>query len=174
MISRTACLVALTCCVYQNLTSDILMGSAYLKHVSPQHPLNVAQLPGRYVFNSMKYAQPSLTTQEAARCNEQLRQHFYSQGRSVGRQYTNPGLVEVEEMWERKGHSANKPHPRETLGGIKVDQNGMVHPPPPSLNSKGWPCPESLVGVDPSVLGGSVLFRTRDRITIQPGTTQKV
>ena len=47
--------VALTCCVYQNLTSDtrILMDSAYLKHVSPQHPLNVAQLPGGYVFNSV-------------------------------------------------------------------------------------------------------------------------
>ena len=42
------------------------------------------------------------------------------------------------------------------------------------LNAKGWPCPESLVGEDPSVLGGSVLFRTKDRITIQPGTTQKV
>ena len=28
--------------------------------------------------------------------------------------------------------------------------------------------------MDPSVLGGSVLFRTWDRITIQPGTTQKV
>ena len=46
--------VALTC-VYQNLTSDILMGSAYLKYVSPQHPLTVSQLTTGYVFNSVEY-----------------------------------------------------------------------------------------------------------------------
>ena len=69
--------VALTCYVYQNLTSDILMGSAYLKYVSPQHPLTVSQLPGGYVFNSLEYSQPSLTTQQAQQCNQQ---------------YTNPGL----------------------------------------------------------------------------------
>ena len=55
----------LTCCVYQNLTSDKLMGSAYLKHVTPQHPLSVSQLLGGYVFNSLKYSQPSLTLQQA-------------------------------------------------------------------------------------------------------------
>ena len=109
-------------------------------YVSPQHPLNVAQLPGGYVFNSVKYA----------------RQHVYSQGWMVGRQYTNPGLGNIEEMWEGKGHSAHKARGR-PWGGITVNQNRVVHPPPPSLNSKGWPCPESLVGVDPSVLGGSVV-----------------
>ena len=31
--------VTLTCCVYLNLSSDILMGSAYLKYVSPPTPL---------------------------------------------------------------------------------------------------------------------------------------
>ena len=52
---------------------------------------------------------------------------------------------------------------------------GGVHPsPPPSLNAKGWPCPESLVGTDPSVMGGSVLFRIKDKTIIKPGTTQKV
>ena len=57
--------VALTCCVYKNLSSDILMGSAYLKYVSPHHPLTVSQFTTGYVFNSVEYSQPSLTPQQA-------------------------------------------------------------------------------------------------------------
>ena len=55
-----------------------------------------------------------------------------------------------------------------------MDKYGGVHPPPPTVNAKGWPCPESLVGADPSVVGGTVLFRIKDKTTIAPGTTQKV
>ena len=51
---------------------------------------------------------------------------------------------------------------------------GGVHPPPLSLNAKGWPCPESLVGADPSVVGGSVLFGIKDKTVMRPGTTQRV
>ena len=51
---------------------------------------------------------------------------------------------------------------------------GGVHPPAPLLNAKGWPCPESLVGVDPSVVGGSVLFCIKDKTIVRHGTTQKV
>ena len=84
------------------------MGSAYLKHVSP---LSVAQLPGGYVLNSVKYAQPSHTTQQAARCNCKLKQHVYSQGRIVGRQYCNPGLGDIEKMWAQKGYPSDPPPP---------------------------------------------------------------
>ena len=165
--------VALTCCVYQNLMSDILLGSPYLKYVSPQHPLTVSQLPGGYVFNSLEYSQPSLTTQQAHQCNQELTDCVYADDRRAGRQYTNPGLGKIKERWERQGHSAHRT-PRETVGGDHGGQVWGVAPSPPSLNAKGWPCPESLVRVDPSVLGGSVLFRTKDKITIRPGTTQKV
>ena len=51
---------------------------------------------------------------------------------------------------------------------------GGGHPPAPLLNAKGWPCPESLVGVDPSVVGGSVLFCIKDKTIVRHGTTQKV
>ena len=80
--------VALTCCVYQNLTSDILMGSVYLKYVSPQHPLTVSQLPGGYVFNSLDYSQPSLNTQQAHQCNQELTRNVYDADRRAGQQYT--------------------------------------------------------------------------------------
>ena len=53
---------------------------------------------------------------------------------------------------------------------IKEDKIGGLHPPSPSLNAKGWPCQESLVGVD----RGSVLFQIKDKTILRPGTTQKV
>ena len=93
--------VELTCCVYSNLTSDILMGSAYLKCVSLSNPLTVSQFPSGYVFNSTSYSQPSLTTREAHECNMMLAQHFYTaKPRSVGRHYSNPGLKQIMERWE--------------------------------------------------------------------------
>ena len=51
--------VTLTCCVYSNLTSDILMGSAYLKCVSLSNPLTVSQLPSGFMFNSAPTANPA-------------------------------------------------------------------------------------------------------------------
>ena len=59
-----------------------------------------------------------------------------------------------------RGYPPNTSPGKETVGGETKDQNGVNHPPPP-VNAKGWPCQESFIGVDPSVLGGSVLFRTR-------------
>ena len=108
------------------------MGSAYLKHVSPQHPLSVAQLPRGYVFNSLKYSQPSLTTQQAARCNYEMKQHVYAQGWIVGQQYLNPGLGDIEKNvgTKRLPFQPPPPHKRETVGEVTVDQNGVVHPPP--------------------------------------------
>ena len=73
--------VALTCCVYQNLSSDILMGSAYLKYVSPHHPLTVSQCTTRYVFNSVECSQPSLTPQQAYQCNQELTRHVFTTNR---------------------------------------------------------------------------------------------
>jgi hypothetical protein len=67
--------VALTCCVYQNLLSDILMGSGYLKYVNP---LTVSQFTTGYVFNSVEYSQPSLTPQQAHQCNQELTRHVFS------------------------------------------------------------------------------------------------
>ena len=77
-------------------------------------------------------------------------------------------------MWEREGHSAHRTPPPERVWGVSMDKYGGIHPPSPSLNAKGWPCPESLVGTDPSVVGGSVLFCIKDKTIIRPGTTQKV
>ena len=51
-----------------------------------------------------------------------------------------------------------------------MDKFEGLHPPSPLLNAKGWPCPESLVGVD----RGSVLFRIKDKTIIKLGSTQKV
>ena len=98
--------VELTCCVYSNLTSDILMGSAYLKCVSLSNPLSVSQLPSGYVFNSTSYSQPSLTSREAHECNMRLAQHVYSaKPRATGNHYSNPGLKQILERWEAEGRA---------------------------------------------------------------------
>ena len=73
--------VTLTCCVYQNLSSDILIGSAYLKYVSPHHPLTVSQFATGYIFNSSEYSQPSLTTQQEHQCNQELTRHVFTANR---------------------------------------------------------------------------------------------
>ena len=112
--------VELTCCVYSNLTSDILMGSAYLKCVSLSNPLTVSQFPSGYVFNSTSYSQPSMTSREAHEFNMKLAHHVYTaKPRSPGSHYSNPGLKQIMERWE--GHPPN-PTPLESAGG----SNGQV------------------------------------------------
>ena len=75
-------------------------------------------------------------------------------------------------MGRRGACNSPGPTPFESGGGWGGGNGQIwgVHPPSPSLNAKGWPCPESLVGAD----RGSVLFRIKDKTVIRPGTTQKV
>ena len=104
--------VTLTCCVYRNLSSDILMGSAYLKCVSLSHPLTVSQLPSGYVFNSAGFSQPSLTTKQAYDCNMELARHVHTAKPTLpGRHYSNPGLKQIMEKWAAEGLQPPKPHP---------------------------------------------------------------
>ena len=74
------------------------MGSAYLKCVSPSHPLTVSQLPTGYVFNSADYSQPSLTTKQAYECNMELARHVHTTKPARRGQHFNklgfvPGLL---------------------------------------------------------------------------------
>ena len=139
--------VELTCCVYSNLTSDILMGSAYLKCVSLSNPLSVSQRPSGYVFNSTNYSQPSLTSREAHECNMMLARHVYSANPgTTGNHYSNPGLKQILEKWETEGRALPQKPPPLRVQGVATDKYGGIHPQAPSLNAKGWPCQESLVG----------------------------
>ena len=122
--------VALTCCVYQNLLSDILMGSAYLKYVSPRHPLTVFQFTMWYAFNSSEYSQPSLTPLQAHQCNQELTRHVFTANRRPGQCFTNPGLIKITEMWEREGHSAHRTPPPGRVLGVSMDKYGGYIPPP--------------------------------------------
>ena len=104
--------VTLTCCVYRNLSSDILMGSAYLKCVSPSHPLTVSQLPSGYVLNSADFSQPSLTTKQAYNCNMELARHVQTAKLAPsGRHYSNPGLKQIMGNWEAEGMQLSRPQP---------------------------------------------------------------
>ena len=163
--------VELTCCVYSNLTSDILMGSAYLKCVSLSNPLTVSQFPSGYVFNSTSYSQPSLTSREAHECNMMLARHVYSaKPGTTGNHYSNPGLKQILEKWEAEGRALPQKPPSLRVQGVATDKYGGIHPQAPSLNAKGWPCQESLVGPSQN----SVFFRIKNKTIIKPGTTQKV
>ena len=122
--------VALTCCVYQNLLSDILMGSGYLKYVNP---LTVSQFTTGYVFNSVEYSQPSLTPQQAHQCNQELTRHVFTANRRAGKRYTNRGLKKITEMWEKEGHSAHRAPPPERVWGVSMDKHGGREP---SLHEK--------------------------------------
>ena len=72
-----------------------------------------------------------------------------------------------------KGVPFNPPPPlhQRDSGGSDLRPKLGVTPPTPSF---AQPQGVALIEVDPSVLGGSVLFRNQDWISIQPGTTQKV
>ena len=77
------------------------MGSAYLKCVSLSHPHTVSQLSSGYVFNSVGFSQPSLTTKEAYDCNMLLARHVHTAKPNLpGRHYSNPGLEQIMEKWE--------------------------------------------------------------------------
>ena len=82
----------LICCVYENLSSGILMVSAFLKKMTAQQHLNVTQLPEGYLLKSTNYVQPSLTIAQA---NWWLKQQVYKEGRNVGLGY-NQGLGEID------------------------------------------------------------------------------
>ena len=95
--------VTLTCCVYQNLSSDILMVSAYLKCVSLSHPLTVSQLPFGYLFNSTGFSQPSLTTKEAYDCNMLLARHVHTAKPNLPwRRYSNLRAIFAKKKDKKK------------------------------------------------------------------------
>ena len=90
--------------------------------------------------------QPSSTIEQAKQYNWRLKQQVYAEGRKGG--YINPRLDDIDQI--------DPGWPKTSL--------------PPAHRI---PCLESLVGLDPSMIGGSVLFRTPDRFTIHPGMTKK-
>ena len=119
--------VALTCCVYRNLSSDILMGSTYLKCISPSHPLTVSQLPSGYVFNSAGFSQPSLTTKQAYDCNMELARHVHTTKPTPPRRhYSNPGLKQIMGNWEAEGRATPQAPPPLRVGVGGGGSHGQI------------------------------------------------